>query len=213
MDPDLAQQAIRAAVEGNWQTAERLNRTILRGSPDDIDALLRLAHALAQLGKAKEAVTHYEKVLRFDRFNIFATRGLSKLRKIKKDGKISPDLHDLETMFLEEPGKTKTASLVHIASAEILAQLDCGQRVLLVPRRHRISVTTESGAYIGRLPDDLSVRLFSFMSGGNKYEAVIKSASGDSVKIFVREIFQAPKFKITPSFSPDASLSHFDSDN
>ena len=35
---NLAQRAIREALEGNWKGAERTNEEILSGSPDDKEA-------------------------------------------------------------------------------------------------------------------------------------------------------------------------------
>lgn len=199
---DLAQQAIQAAISGNWKTAENLNRTILQNDSNDIDALLRLANALFQLGKKKDATILYEKVLKVDKYNIFANRGLARLKKAKA----SNGTHGLETLFLEEPGKTKTVGLVFIAGQEIIAGLNSGERVMLVPRRHRISVTTQGRVYIGRLPDNLSVRLIGFIAGGNRYEAVIKYANGDDVKVFIKETVRSPKFIQTPTFPHEGSM-------
>lgn len=203
MQDDLAQQAIQAALAGNWRIAERLNRAILNQNPTDLDALLRLANATSKLGKKKEAESLYKQALRLDPYNIFATRGLSRLKKMKK-GEVSE--HGLETRFVEEPGKTKNVSLVYTAPQHVLANLDSGERVLLVPRRHRISITTVGGVYIGRLPDDLSVRLLGFIEGGNKYEAIIKSANSDQLKIFIRETYRSAKFEKTPSFFHEGPL-------
>lgn len=206
---DLAQQAIQAAIAGNWKNAENLNRTILKNNADDIDALLRLANALFQLGKKKDAANLYIQVLKVDKFNVFASRGLERLKKAKLANSVTH--HKLETLFLEEPGKTKTVGLVHIAGPQTLASLDSGEKVLLVPRRHRISVTTESGTYIGRLPDDLSVRLLGFMGGGNEYGAVIKCAKPpDEVKVFVKETARSPKFVQTPTFPHEGTAQFTD---
>ncbi len=108
--------------------------------------------------------------------------------------------HKLETMFLEEPGKTKNVQLVHIANPQVLAHLDAGEKVLLVPRRHRISVMTGNGLYIGRLPDDLSMRLLNLMHGGNKYEVIVKATDLTQVKVFIKETAKSAKFARTPSF-------------
>ena len=200
---DLAQQAIQAAINGNWKTAETLNRTILQNDTSDIDALLRLANALFQLGKKKEATSLYDHVLKIDKFNVFATRGLARLKKAKPNGATH---HGLETLFLEEPGKTKTVGLVYIAGPEIIAGLDCGEKVMLIPRRHRIAVTTVTKEYIGRLPDNLSVRLLGFMAGGNSYEAVIKYANTEEVKIFIKETNRSSKFSQTPTFPHEGPM-------
>lgn len=201
---DLAQQAIQAAVTGNWKNAENLNRAILQNNALDIDALLRLANALFQLGKNKHATKLYEQVLKVDKFNVFATRGLERLKRAKATNGAAH--HGLQTLFLEEPGKTKTVGLVHIAGPQVLASLACGEKVFIIPRRHRISVATESGTYIGRLPDDLSVRLLSFIGGGNQYEAVIKFANADEVKIFVKETVRSAKFVQTPTFPHEGTI-------
>ena len=202
---DLAQQAIQAAVTGNWKTAENLNRTILQTDSNDIDALLRLANALFQLGKKKDATALYEKVLKVDKFNVFANRGIERLKHAKTNGVVQ---HSLETLFLEEPGKTKTVGLVYIGGSEIVAGLDSGERVQLLPRRHRMAVTNAAGDYIGRLPDDLSVRLLGFFAGGNKYEAVIKCANAEEVKVFIKETIRSPKFVQTPSFPHESSMQY-----
>ena len=205
MQEDFAQQAIQAAIGGEWQKAARLNHQILKINPQDIEALLRLANANAQLGKIKEAIKTYEYVLKVDPHNNFAQKSITKIKKIKPSHKLS-EQHSLNSSFLEEPGKTKTVMLVHPAYTQVTARLDTGERVLLTPRRRRISVTTESGLYIGRLPDDLSLKLFGFMRRGNKYEAVVKSVNGNQVKIFIREIYRSPKLETTPSFPTDVSL-------
>lgn len=130
MDSDLAQQAIQAAINGEWKTAERLNKATLDQNPTDLDILLRTAHAATQLGKKQEAARFYGRVIKIDPHNPFALRGLAKIKKMKG---ASSNQHHLETLFLEEPGKTKTATLVHIAGPQVLAHLDSGEKVTLVP--------------------------------------------------------------------------------
>lgn len=203
---DLAHQAIQAAIQGDWLTAERLNRRIIQENPNDLEGMLRLANAVSQLGNIKEAIGIYEKILKIDPHNVFANRGILRIKTLKTRNSVVPTFnlhHTLSNSFLEEPGKTKTTILVHPAYTEILAGLDTGERLLLLPRRRRISVTTENGVYIGRLPDDLSMRLLGFIRGGNEYEAIVKSVIDDQVKIFIREVYRSEKFGLTPSFSPD----------
>lgn len=204
MQEDFAQQAIQAAIGGEWQKAARLNRQILKINPQDTEALLRLANANTQLGKIKEATKIYESVLKVDPHNNFAQKSITKIKKIKPSQKIAAQ-HSLNSSFLEEPGKTKTAMLVHPAYTQVTARLDAGERVLLTPRRRRISLTTETGLYIGRLPDDLSFKLLGLIRRGNKYEAVVKSVNGNQVKIFIREIYRSAKLETTPSFPTDVS--------
>lgn len=194
---DLASQAIKAALSGNWKLAERLNKKILASESSDVEALNRLARAQMELGKLKEAQKVYKKVLSLDRYNSIASRGLERLKKRRvKD--TSPQ--SLGTAFLEEPGKTKTVSLIHLGDEKVRAQLDSGEEVELAPKRHRISVNTLGGKYIGRLPDDLTSRLLKFIKAGNKYQALVKSTDQDQVKIFIRETERNEKFTNVPSF-------------
>lgn len=201
MTDDLAHQAIQAAIAGEWKSAQILNQRILQTSPQDIETLLRLANATSQLGKAKEALSIYEKILKLDPHNLFATRGFEKIKKAKRA--TLNGHHALTSSFLEEPGKTKTVNLVHTAATRVVAGLDTGEPVRLIPKKHRISISTEKGIYIGRLPDDISLRLLGFIKGGNEYDAAVRSVNGNSVKIFIREVCRSPKFSITPSFPSD----------
>lgn len=205
MEENLAQQAIQAAIAGSWKQAVSGNLRILAQNPNDLEALLRLANAQAQLGKTKEAGATYEKILKLDPHNLFAERGLNRLKKFKKVKGEGNNLHQLTSSFLEEPGKTRVITLVHTTTPSLLAQVDSGQPLTLLPRRRRISVTTQSGSYIGRLPDDIALRLLGFINGGNKYEAAVKVVDKDQVRIFVREVYRAKKFEAIPSFSPDGN--------
>lgn len=206
---DLAHQAIQAAIKGEWKIAENFNKRILATNSKDIEALLRLANAYCQLGKEKEAATIYRKILKLEPHNIFALRTLDKIKKYTgqaKNGKsINLMQHPLNNSFLEEPGKTKTVLLVYPAQTNVIATLDTGEPVTLVPKPHRISITTEDGTYIGRLPDDLSARLLGFIKEGNEYDAAVNSINGNTVKIFIRETVRARRFATTPSFPWDVN--------
>ncbi len=51
------------------------------------------------------------------------------------------------------------------------------------------------------LPDDIGKRLIKFLSGGNCYEAYIKTANRGKLSIFIRETKRSTRFKNLPSFS------------
>lgn len=198
MDGDLAHQAIAAAIRGEWKIAQNLNRRILDTDSDDLEAMLRLANAACQLGKVKEATATYGKILKIEPQNLFANRAMERIKTAKKGINLVP--HALSTSFLEEPGKTRTVTLIYTAPTKIIASLDTGEPVTIVAKTHRVSITTEGGAYIGRLPDDLSARLLGFIKGGNEYDGAVRSVNEKNVKIFIREIKRCPKFATTPSF-------------
>lgn len=204
----LAQKAIRAALQGNWKQAEELNKQILKDSPDDVDALNRLGKAQAELGKIPTATSSYKKTLKQDPYNQIAQKALERLTRMKAAGKRDSKKRGMqnlavETAFLEEPGKTKTVTLIHLGDEDVLNDLDAGQTVNLVPHAHRVSVETEEEKYIGRLPDDLSRRIIKLTRAGNEYRALIRSvydAKSGKIKIFIKEEKRAPQLSDIPSF-------------
>lgn len=204
----ISNQAIQTALTGDWQTAIKLNKSILEENPKDVEALNRMALAYTVLGNSKSARQSYQKVLEIDPLNSIA---LKNLKKIKSDS--SEDLKDGFTLlvnntFLEETGKTKVVDLINLAQAEILTTLRTGQIVDLSPRRLKIFIS-QGKKYIGVLPDDIGKRLIKFINGGNKYEAFVKSASNQNVTIFIKELKRSAKYKDQPSFLqlPEKKLS------
>lgn len=202
MNDTLAQDAISAALAGNWRKALEINTTILKEDQKDIDALNRLSKAYAELGKLNKARQTAKRVLKIDPFNTIATKSLEKWKGLKKGETYSSSPSPAQ-VFLEEPGKTKILSLLHLGSSKILAKLDSGDEVKLNTHSHRVSVITKDGRYVGRLPDDLSARLRKLIKYGNEYSVYIKSIDKNDVKVFIREIKRSKKLKDLPSFSTE----------
>ncbi|MBI4035195.1 MAG: hypothetical protein HY381_02255 [Candidatus Chisholmbacteria bacterium] len=195
-----AHQAIKAALQGHWEEAVEHNLTILETDPDDIDALNRLARAYFELRQTKLAKTTYQKVIRLDRYNPIARKNLDKLTFTPKLKNLSSPTPPSQTLFIEEPGKTKTASLVRVTNAKILNSLTPGTPTLLVPKSHTISVTTLDKLYLGALPDDLSHRLIKLIKAGNKYTSTIRTVHKNHISIFLQETFRHHRLRHTPSF-------------
>ncbi len=205
----LAQLAISAAVEANWDKAAKINQKILTTSPNDTEALNRLALAQSCLGKPNLAQKTYKKVLGVDPYNIIALKNLDKLTKsagARTNGSsngngIHPKIKsDITKLFLSEPGKTKVISLLNLAPPQILATLNCGDTLLINPKNHSVAISNTDNVYLGALPDDLAHRLISFITAGNVYDAYVKSATTKTLTIFLREVKRAPKFINQPSF-------------
>lgn len=218
---DLAQQAIDLALQGNWEEAVSLNKKILKQAPKDEEALNRLARASLELGDLKRAVLCYKKVLRLDPYNSIAQRALLRLAKTKKTrsgaGKKSKKRKgnslpvSTADLFLEEPGKTKTVSLIHLGDETVINNLNSADAVRLIPHLHRVSVKTMDRNYIGRLPDDLSRRLIKLTRAGNEYSSLVKSVSPGNVKIFIREIKRSQDLGNIPSFPITEKLGYIPS--
>ncbi len=199
---DLAQEAIEKALDCEWDQAIELNKEILKNDPSDIDALNRLARAYSEKGNIKKAKETSQKVLKIDPYNSIALKCISKWKNAQKID-LAKSTPTNAQIFLEEPGKTKVVSLIHLGSKCIIANLDAGDEVVINSHSHRVSITTLDGKYIGRLPDNLSARLRKLINMGNKYESFIKSISPTEVKVFIREKSKCPKLADIPSFSTE----------
>lgn len=199
MDYDLAQKAISEALGGFWEKAVKTNNEILKKFPDDPETLNRLAKAYFELGNIKKAKTICSKIIKSDPLNIIATRNLDKWKSVKNCLKSS--LKPLQFIsFIEEPGKTKLVSLLNLGDFRAVSKLNAGDEVNLNTHTHSVSVTTTEGRYIGKLPDDLAMRLKKLINCGNTYKTFVKSIDSKAVKVFIKEEKRSKKFKNTSSF-------------
>jgi tetratricopeptide (TPR) repeat protein len=202
----LKNQAIQTALSGDWQAAITLNKNLIKENPEDIDALNRLALAYMIVGKAKEAKSTYQKVIRLDPLNPIAQRSLIKLKDSKTiNANIS---YKINNHFLEQPGKTKVVELINIAPSQVIEHLRTGQLLELSVKRFKIFVLNDK-QYIGVLPDDIGIRLIKFIKSNAVYEAFVKSANPHKVSIFIREVKKGGRFKDQPSFVTTAETSLF----
>lgn len=193
-------QAIQQALLGNYEQAISLNRELLKENPDDIETLNRLAYAYMILRKTKEAKDAYNKVLTLDHQNPVALKNLKRLSGLKNNGAPPPIAHDIDSMFIEEHGKTKVVELINTAQPNVLGGLLTGEEITLRIKRLKIFVQDMHNTYIGMLPEDIGKRLIGFMNGGNTYQACIKSVNKKQVTIFIRETKRVTRFKNQPSF-------------
>lgn len=196
---DPAQEAILAALKGFWKQAAKLNLRILEESPQNTEAMNRLARAYSELNDLKKARETCQKVLKIDPFNIIAQKSLSKWKGLRTNNNTNL-ITTTGNSFLEEPGKTKIITLLNLGDPSVITLLDSGDEVRILCTRYKVSVTTKTGKYIGRLPDDLSARLRKLIKLGNLYQVLIKSAYLGEVKVFIREVTRSEKSKDIVSF-------------
>ena len=199
MDTPASQTAISMALSGDWSGAVKVNLEIISGSPEDVDAINRLARAYWELGKVTEAREATKRVLKMDPCNPIALKCFEKKKSVNSPCVrfASPTSNE---SFLEEPGKTRLVTLLNLGDAKIFANLDPGEEVKLFSHSHRVSINTLDGKYIGRLPDDLAARLRSLIKGGNKYQVLMKSVDPKEITVFIRELEKGPNAPDIPSF-------------
>lgn len=213
----LTKLAIEAAVTSDWSQATKLNQKILTLEENNVEALNRLAKAYMCTGNIEKAQKSYKKVLELDQYNVIARKNVEKINKIPansaKSSKVRAssqsvthsDTHtNLSSIFLLEPGKTKTINLLNLASPAVLAILNCGDKVEIIQKKHAITITTSEDIYLGALPDDVAFKMLGLIGGGNKYEAYVKSATTKSLTIFIREIERSARYAHQPSFQESA---------
>lgn len=200
----LARLATTAALSSNWEEAVLINEKILKISPNEIEALNRLARAQLCVGEILKAQKTYKKVLSLDPYNVIATKNCEMLSK--NTGNSSPPTkqnngtQNLATIFISEPGKTKVINLLNLAQPSVLSNISYGEKLLINCKTHSITITTSEGIYLGALPDDLAHRIIAFINGGNLYEAYVKAISPKLLTIFIKETFRSEKFINQPSF-------------
>lgn len=204
MTTPLKTLAINAALTNDWKQAEEINSQIILDNPDNIDSLNRLGFAFMKQGRYNKAKETYKKVITLDKTNPIAVKNLKRLETVskgsKKDGVTTT--HNMTTdIYIEEAGKTKTVELKNVADKKTLSVIEPGDSVFIVVKRSKIFVQSNDKKYIGMLPDNISMRLVTFMNGGNEYVACVKASDEKSVTIFIKETKKASKFKNQASFS------------
>lgn len=203
MDDTLAQKAINSALKNDWNDAVKTNIEILSNCPDDIDSLNRLAKAYAETGKIDKAKKIALKTLKIDPTNSIAKKCLEKWSLINNNSKSAMAGALITEAFLEDPGRTRIVSLINTGDKKIIAELDCADELKLNTRGHKISVCTNDGKYLGRLPDDISARLKTLIKYDYEYKVCVKTSSQNEIKVFIREIKRGLKTNNTPSFSSE----------
>lgn len=198
MDYDLARQAITACLQGDWDKALQLNQQILSEDNSNVDALNRISRIYFELDELPKAKQYVKMALEIDPLNQISQRCSEKYSSAVKKGKTEtvPVMHD----FIEEPGKTKIVPLSNLADNSVLISLVAGQKVNLTPSKHKVSVNTLDGIYIGKLPDDVAMRIIPLIQGGNTYEVFIKASSAKNTTVFMKETHQSPSQKYVVSF-------------
>ncbi len=186
MQSDLAQNAIDAALAGNWEKAVEINSEIIKIDPSNVAALNRIARAYAEMGNLNKARIASQKVLKIDKLNPIAIRCITKWKSFKKTNEKGVHLKVSANVFIEEPSRTKIVSLVNLGDAMNLIGLDCGDPLRFTVHPHRLSIITNDDKYVGRFPDDLAHKFIKLMKLGNSYEVVVKSADSKHIKIIIR---------------------------
>lgn len=188
-----SKQAISLAMEGRWQEAVEINKSIIQNFPHDVDAFNRLGKALIELGEYAGAKAAYEKALQLDQYNTIARKNLQRLSQL--DAAAAPQNNPEKAephLFIEEIGKAGVVHLHQIASSDKLIKMMAGDKVVLTPQDSSLSVENVGGEYLGLVPTKQGQRLIHLMKGGNKYTAAVVTSSENAISVIIRETYQDP---------------------
>ncbi len=198
---NLHKQAVDAAITSNWDKSIQLNLKIVDMNPDYLDAYLGLGFAYMQRSKYKEAKKYYQEAVKIDPNNVIARNNIEKLSILSKSGKkATSDLPVDPNIFMNLRGKTKVVTLLNVGKPDVLVKLSIGEKVELRIKKRRIEVRNEQDEYVGALPDDISKRLIFFIEGKSTFNTFVKSATKNTVDVFIREEKKGRKVKNFVSF-------------
>jgi hypothetical protein len=194
--------AIQLALQGRWDDAASLNRSIIHLFPTDVDAYNRLGKAMTELGRYAEARDAYQKGLEIDPLNAIARKNLSRLATLGEVAAPRPATQKLSPhMFIEETGKTGVTTLLR-PNMEVAARMTAGDQVNLVRDNGTLVIMSIQGELIGEVEPRLAQRLIKLMDSGNQYVAAISGLADNDVRVFVRETFQHASQAGKLSFPP-----------
>ncbi len=188
----MEQEAIEAALFGNWKRAIKLNKKILSENKCDTEALCRLAYAFAKCSDFKKACFTYRKLLKIDPTNPIACKNLAKFKEAKESSKeqkkflesgarkVSPSL------FFSELAKAKSVDLINIAPLSVLQNLVVGEEVNVQKRRFDLQVKDKSGTYIGTFPDDVGRKLLAIFDQSKTVNFFLKDVRDNEVTVFIK---------------------------
>ncbi len=201
MDSNLSDLAITQALNGEWLNAVKTNKEILKLTPDETEALNRLARAYFESGDNKNAKKTSLKVLKIDPQNSIALKainkyGLSSLKLTKKNEHKNVNASD----FIEEAGTSKHTELLNICSNDLISTLSPGEELLLLAHSHKVSITTQNNKYLGRVPDDLAAKLRMLIKKGYKFKVIVKSADNKCIKVIIKEAKRGKGYETKKSF-------------
>jgi tetratricopeptide (TPR) repeat protein len=189
-----SKQAIALAMEGRWREAVEANRGIIEGFPNDVDSYNRLGRAYMELGEYSLAREAYGRARELDPHNTIAKKNLRRLAHLRETG-VTPEEVSYRVephVFIEETGKAGVVKLYRLASKEVLARVDAGDKVNLKIADSSLIVENNRQDYLGLVEPRDSQRLIRLMKGGNQYSATVISASEDNLAVIIREVYQHP---------------------
>ena len=203
---NLGKDAVKLALDGQWERAAEINRAILELCPEDCEAANRLAKALMELADYPAARTVLDDLRSRYPNNNIARKNLDRLQKLESAGAARPvaSYHAAGSspMFIEDGGKSCTTTLRGAGQASAMADIVAGDAVTLVVSGEAVAVHSADDRRLGTLEPRLARRLRKLLIGGNQYSVAVVSIDEGAMSIVIRETQQHPSLRNIVSFPP-----------
>ena len=203
---NLGKDAVKLALDGQWERAAEINRAILELCPDDCEAANRLAKALMELADYPAARMVLDNLRAKHPNNNIARKNLDRLQKLESAGAARPatshHVAGTPPLFIEDGGKSCTTMLRRAGRASALADIVAGDTVTLVVRGDAVAVHSADNRRLGTVEPRLARRLRKLLDGGNQYTAAVVNIDEGAMSIVIRETQQHPSLRNVVSFPP-----------
>jgi len=201
----LGEQAVKLAMQNQWQEAVDVNRQMIELAPEEVEAWNRLGKAFSELGRYGDSRDAYNETLRRDPNNMIAQKQLRRLSLLVNESQSAPvageERKKLDPrLLIEETGKTGIFELDSPAAPATLARMAAGDEVFMRIAGKALNVENDRGEVLGLVPTRAALRLIELMNGGNKYLAGVTSVTDRRIRVLIRETFQAPALQGRVSF-------------
>ena len=202
----LVDDALEAAVLGNWDLAITLNSQIVERSQRDAEAYNRLGRAYLEKQNYQAANEAYTQALKIDKANLIARRNLQRLDHLRKSGAApSGASAPRASVFIEEVGRTWVDELGEALPVEQLAQVSPGERLELSFEGNTIFVRTAAGTTLGVIDARTADRIIELQTHGNQYEVFALGLSHGSLRVILREVYRDQRTGARVSFTRQVS--------
>ena len=195
---DLSQEAVKLALQDDWERATEVNKAILELFSDDVEAMNRLVKALIELGNYLDARAVLNQVCEVAPYNNIAKKNRARLDQLTAEpgsanfgsSKQARKPAGAPQIFIEESGKSGTTILRNTSGNKAVLHLSPSDRVALSRDKNTVTVRTLDGELLGQIEPKLGNRLARLIDGGNTYAAAVVTVTEQGVSVIIRETFK-----------------------
>lgn len=195
----LTEDAVQAAIIGDWEKALKVNDEILSKFAHDAETFNRKGRALIELRQLNAAHEAYIEALKSDPANMIARRNLQRLEMLySREGGLpegestAPTTIPRSNVFIEEVGRTWVDELTNPAEVGQLSEVSPGMKLQMEVKDGHLRLISEDGVPLGEVEARTAGRVIELMDAGNRFEVYALGISGQSLRFILRELHRDP---------------------